>query len=227
MANACKKIYLHVRCDHFASTIKLSFLLSSLRTKIMSIEKELHTRSESKCELCGSTENLCVFEVPPDSNGSLDQCILICDICNEQIKDPEKTDVHHWRCLNESMWSQIPAVQVMAWRMLNRISSEGWPQDLLDMLYLEDDILAWASATGEDEIQETSINHVDSNGATLNPGDTVTLIKDLNVKGANFTAKRGTAVRDISLVDDNPEHIEGRVSGQRIVILTKFVKKSN
>jgi protein PhnA len=57
-------------------------------------------------------------------------------------------------------------------------------------------------------------------------GDTVTLIKDLNVKGAGFTAKRGTAVRNISLVPDNPEHIEGRVNGQQIVILTKFVKKS-
>ena len=55
--------------------------------------------------------------------------------------------------------------------------------------------------------------------------DTVTLIKDLNVKGANFTAKRGTAVRGISLVADNAEQIEGRVNGQKIVILTQFVKK--
>jgi protein PhnA len=54
----------------------------------------------------------------------------------------------------------------------------------------------------------------------------VTLTKDLTVKGANFTAKRGTAVRNISLVFDNEGQIEGRVNGQRIVILTKFVKKS-
>ena len=52
------------------------------------------------------------------------------------------------------------------------------------------------------------------------------LIKDLPVKGAGFTAKRGTAVRNISLVSDNARHIEGRVNGQRIVILTEFVKKS-
>ena len=61
----------------------------------------------------------------------------------------------------------------------------------------------------------------------LEAGNTVILTKDLNVKGANFTAKRGTLVRGISLVEDNPEHIEGKVEGQRIVILTKFVKKSN
>ncbi len=51
------------------------------------------------------------------------------------------------------------------------------------------------------------------------------MIKDLPVKGAGFTAKRGTAVHRISLVQDNAAHIEGRVEGQRIVILTEFVKK--
>jgi protein PhnA len=68
---------------------------------------------------------------------------------------------------------------------------------------------------------------VDSNGTILEAGDSVTLIKDLNVKGANFTAKRGTVVRGIFLVADNPEHIEGKINGQQIVILTKFVKKSS
>ena len=67
--------------------------------------------------------------------------------------------------------------------------------------------------------------HRDSNGAVLSQGDTVTLIKDLPVKGAGFTAKRGTAVRGIALVPDDAGQIEGRVDGQRIVILTEFVKK--
>lgn len=192
----------------------------------MSTEQALLERSESKCELCSATENLGVYEVPPNSTGSADDSILICDTCREQINNPEKVDVNHWRCLNDSMWSQVPAVQVMAWRMLTRLSAEGWPQDLLDMLYLEDDLLSWAKATGEGQSNEDAVIHKDSNGAILQAGDTVTLIKDLNVKGANFTAKRGTAVRGISLVADNSEHIEGRVEGQRIVILTQFVKKS-
>jgi len=38
--------------------------------------------------------------------------------------------------------------------------------------------------------------------------------------------KRGTAVRNIGLVADNPAQIEGRVNDQRIVILTEFVKKA-
>ncbi len=191
----------------------------------MSIEQQLLERSGSKCELCGATEVLGVYELPPESDGSAEQAILICEHCRVQIENPDKVDVNHWRCLNDSMWSQVPAVQVMAWRMLTRISAEGWPQELLDMLYLDDETLAWAKADNNEA--DDGVRHLDSNGAVLEAGDTVTLIKDLNVKGANFTAKRGTAVRGISLVRDNPEQIEGRVNGQQIVILTKFVKKSN
>ncbi len=192
----------------------------------MNIEKELHSRSGSICELCGANNDLKSFEVKP-SNGTLDQHILICNTCNNQIENPEQTDANHWRCLNDSMWSTAPPVQVMAWRMLNRLRSEGWPQDLLDMLYLEEDTLEWAKATGEGENDEDTVKHIDSNGVQLQSGDNVVLIKDLNVKGGGFTAKRGTAVRKISLVHDNSEHIEGRIEGQHIVILTKYVKKSN
>ncbi len=189
----------------------------------MSLESEFRARSGSVCELCGSEESLRVFDVPPDSG----QHILMCLTCFDQYENPERVDVHHWRCLNDSMWSQEPAVQVMAWRMLTRLRDEGWPQDLLDMMYLDDETQSWAEATGEGLPQVDVDLHRDSNGVVLASGDSVTLIKDLEVKGAGFTAKRGTAVRTISLVQENPEHIEGRVNGQRIVILTKFVKKSN
>ena len=157
----------------------------------------------------------------------MDNCVLVCGTCAEQIENPDKVDAHHWRCLNDSMWSQVPAVQVMAWRMLNHLSKEAWAQDLLDMLYLEEETLTWAQAFGESSGDQHTVKHLDSNGAQLSAGDTVTLIKDLNVKGGGFTAKRGTAVRGISLVPDNPSHIEGRVGGQLIVILTEFVKKSS
>ena len=137
----------------------------------MSTEKALYARSESKCELCGATENLGVYEVPPNSNGSADECTLICETCREQIENPENIDVHHWRCLNDSMWSQVPAVQVMVWRMLKRLSTEGWPQDLLDMLYLDEGTQAWAQATDEGKSDEDAVKHIDSNGAVLEAGD--------------------------------------------------------
>ena len=193
----------------------------------MSIEKTLHERSGSVCELCGASHDLSPMPVEPVKQETADEHILVCPTCKHQIENPDDMDSNHWRCLNDSMWNQNPAVQVMAWRMLTRLRHEGWPVDLLDMMYMEDDTLMWAKATGEHEEGNDEIKHVDSNGAQLQAGDTVVLIKDLNVKGANFTAKRGTAVRGISLVHDNPEHIEGKVNGQQIVILTKFVKKSS
>ncbi|WP_281614671.1 alkylphosphonate utilization protein [Flammeovirga sp. SubArs3] len=191
----------------------------------MSLDKELEKRSRNTCELCGATENLSPYLVEPKSSKDTSDHAYLCSNCQTQIDNADQMDVNHWRCLNDSMWNENHAVQVLAWRMLTRLRSEGWPQDLLDMLYLDEDTQAWAEATGEGISDEDKVIHKDANGATLENGDSVVLIKDLNVKGANFTAKRGTAVRNISLVHDNPEHIEGKVNGQQIVILTKYVKK--
>lgn len=193
--------------------------------KCLSImEKELQQRSDNKCELCGSTENLAVFQVPDSPSTGVDAAIYICNVCKEQIEDFDKTEPNHWRCLNDSMWSTVPAVQVVAWRMLNRLKSEGWPQDLLDMMYLEDDVKEWAKA-GLEETKADVIIHRDSNGAVLEAGDSVVLIKDLKVKGSSMVAKQGTAVRRISLDHENEKYIEGKVDGQQIVIITDFVKK--
>ena len=184
-------------------------------------ERELLSRCAGKCELCAAQTTLSIFEVPA-SAGQSDTDIMLCSTCHDQING--ELDTTHWRCLNDSMWSQVAAVQVMAWRLLKRLESENWAQDLLDMMYLEDDTKAWAES-GIADADESVVIHKDCNGATLAAGDTVVITKDLNVKGTSFTAKRGTAVRGISLTN-NPEHIEGRVNGTRIVILTCFVKKA-
>ncbi|MGI2028456.1 PhnA domain-containing protein [Endozoicomonas acroporae] len=190
----------------------------------MTTEQTLMERSGAQCELCSSKNDLSVYPVPPKSDASHpDHCLLVCDNCLGQINQSHTMDTHHWRCLNDSMWSQVPAVQVMAFRLLNRLSSEGWARDLVDMMYLDDETREWAESGLSSE--ESEAPTLDSNGSVLNAGDTVTLIKDLPVKGAGFTAKRGTAVRNISLTG-NPEQIEGRVNGVRIVLLTKYLKKA-
>ncbi len=182
----------------------------------MSIDKVLMERSGGVCELCGSNEELSTFAVAPKNDE-----IVVCGTCSEQLNDASKVDANHWRCLNDSMWSVEPAVQVVVYRMLNQLKSEGWPQDLLDQMYMEPEVLEWAKEGMADESREPTR---DSNGAILEQGDSVTIIKDLEVKGAGFTAKRGTVVKNIALTD-NPEQIEGRVSGTRIVLLSKFLKK--
>ena len=188
----------------------------------MKIEQLLIDRSGSQCELCGSTDALGVYEVQPVEQIDIESCAYICGNCKTQIEDKDKTEVNHWHCLNDSMWSEVPAVQVIAWRMLDRLKSEGWPQGLLDMMYMEDDRMTWAKAGADADDH----GHKDCHGAPLAAGDTVTLVKDLKVKGGGFTAKQGTAVRNIGLPADDPTHIEGRVEGQRIMILTQYVKKS-
>ncbi len=187
------------------------------------ISETLATRADHKCELCGGTNELSAYTVPPKSGDSVDEQVAVCNICLTQMEG-EELDSNHWRCLNESMWSEVPAVQVVAHRMLTKLSGEDWAADLLNMLYLSDETAAWAQQGTDGDV---GIVHTDSNGNILAAGDSVVLIQDLKVKGANFTAKRGTAVRRIRLDPDNAEHIEGKVDGQQIVILTKFVKKTN
>jgi len=191
----------------------------------MNIELILQERSGNQCELCKNDTALSVYPIPPEDEASDEKAVLLCATCREQIEQPELLDPNHWRCLNDSMWSQVPAVQVMAWRMLSRLREEVWARDLLDMLYLEDEVMAWAKQ-GHAQEQEPEEVTRDCNGAELQAGDNVTLIKDLDVKGAGFTAKRGTTVRNISLTA-NPEQIEGRVNGVRIVLLTCYLKKAN
>jgi protein PhnA len=188
----------------------------------MSIEQTLQERSNNSCELCGATEGLNIFSVAP-SDGSAEQSIHICETCKSQISNPQNLDSDHWRCLSDSMWSQVPAVQVMAFRLLSALGD----QDQLDMMYLEDDVKAWAQSgmlnTATDD--GGAVVQRDSNGTILVEGDTVTLIKDLEVKGAGFTAKRGTIVKNIRLTDD-ARYIEGKINGSTIVLVAAFMKKA-
>lgn len=192
------------------------------------IKASLIERSGSICELCESADNLDAYHLPPFPP-SEEKTIVTCSKCRVQLTGAAPMDVNHWRCLNKTMWSTVPAVQITIWRILHSLRNEGWPQDLLDMLYLDDETLAQAKEglqENEANTDDAPVIHKDSNGTVLQTGDTVVLIKDLDVKGGGFTAKRGTAVRGIALVEGNAEQIEGRVNGQQIVILTKFVKKS-
>ena len=171
----------------------------------------------SVCELCGSSEDVNSMEVSP-SDGSEEQSIYVCSTCKKQI-DSEEFDEAHFNCLNDSMWSETPAVAIMSYRILNALGR----QDLVDMMYMEEDVKAWADAGISNE---EKLVYKDANGVILNTGDTVVITKDLDVKGTGFTAKRGTAVRNIGLVPNDSEHIEGRVNGVKIHILTKYLKKS-
>jgi len=186
----------------------------------------LKERSGNSCELCESTTNLTSYRVPPSENSSADTCIFVCEKCLAQLEKREDINTKHWTCLSGSMWSEVPVVQVVSWRLLNRMKNETWAADLIDQMYLDDYNLQWAKATGDHLEADGEDLHLDSNGMVLKTGDSVTLIKSLDVKGSQINAKIGTVVKNIRIVADNTEQIEGKIEGQQIVILTKFVKKA-
>ena len=187
------------------------------------IERKLKDRSGSVCEISGAEHDLVVYVLPPTNERTVENSVLMAKHLKDQIENPETTDEKDWRGLSESMWSEHLPVQIVSWRMLARLKNT----DLLEMMYLDEEALEWAKATGEgEEEDENKIIHKDSNGVTLLDGDSVVLIKDLDVKGATFTAKRGAAVHNIKLVWDDANLIEGRVENQNIYILTQYVKKT-
>lgn len=164
------------------------------------------------CDLCGNNEGLTPYKVEPK-----DETITICTLCVETIDEPKKNE-KHWNCLHDSMWSTEPAVQVMAYRLCTKLAL----QDQLDMLYLEDDVIAWAKLGLELESVEPTR---DANGTILVEGDSVSIIKDLLVKGAGFTAKQGTTVKNIRMAPGDPTHIQGKVNGSTIFIISAFLKR--
>ena len=193
----------------------------------MNLEERLLLRSENKCELCKAVENLMPYPVPPQDGSTEENTFIICGKCRAQVEKKEDLNSSHWACLSESMWSEVPAVQVVAWRILSRLRNESWAADNLDMMYLTDENLAWAKATGDHENDASVDLHKDCNGQVLQTGDTIVLIKSLDVKGSTLNAKLGTVVKNIRIVDNNTEQIEGKIEGQVIVILTKYVRKQH
>jgi len=164
------------------------------------------------CDLCRSTESLSEYKVEPK-----EETLQLCEVCLSGIENPLESE-KHWNCLHDAMWSENPAVQVMAYRLFTKLGA----QDQLDMMYLTDDVKEWAESLSEEE--EAPIVR-DANGNILQEGDSVTIIKDLVVKGAGFTAKQGTTVKNIRMVPNDPTHIQGKVNGSTIFIISAFLKK--
>ena len=169
------------------------------------------------CVLCAA-QGATLTGMPPGK-----ESVLLCPVCVAALRGNIVTGPR-WRCLGDAIWATEPATQIAAYRLLKSLSDEAWAADLLASVYLEPGVLARAEAGKTDTV--AAVVHRNSNGTVLVAGDSVVLTKDLPVKGSSMVAKRGTAVRNIRLVLDNADQIEGRVNDQQIVILCQYVKKS-
>jgi protein PhnA len=188
----------------------------------VTIDQELLSRADHQCELCTSTSLLRQHEVSSDEDR--ETSIVICDTCAEQLADDAELDSKHWFCLQGSIWSEVPAVKVVSWRLLHRLRGETWARELLDQAYLTEDTMEWAKE-GIVVASNDGPATYDSNGRQLFDGDAVTLVRNLDVKGTSFVAKQGTRVKDIRLIGD-PDNIEGKVNGIMLVLKTEFLKKA-
>jgi len=153
------------------------------------------------CDLCGSDVNVEAFKVEPK-----DEYVNLCEACKTQIESGE-LDENHFQCLNDSMWSEKSAVKVLTYRLLKKLGRG----DLMDMMYLEPGEHAWAEAEAKEKI--------DAYGNVLKNGDSVMVIKDLNVKGGGVI-KRGEVFKNIRLGD-----VDGHILAKNIYIKTEYVKK--
>ena len=183
------------------------------------IPDKLKERCESLCELCASENAKVAYAVSPKNHDSIDNEVAICATCAAEIEN--QTSSLHWSCLAGSIWNQTPSVQALSYRILYKFKDEQWASEIMGSVELPEEIVNWALS-----VYQTQEIHKDSNGDALANGDTVVLTQQLNVKGASFNAPKGTIVRKIRLVADNPEQIEGKINDQTIVILTKYVRKS-
>lgn len=184
-----------------------------------SLSNKLKERAEGNCELCASNAATCAYAVSPKSNDVIENEVALCDTCVAILEGADAGD--HWQCLAGSIWNAEPSVQALSYRILYGVRDQEWANEIISSVELDETVVTWAESA-----YQTQAKHLDSNGVELESGDTIVLTQQLNVKGANFMAPKGTIVRKIRLVPDNPDQIEGKINNDTIVILTKFVKKS-
>ena len=186
---------------------------------IAKITDGLKERCNGMCELCNTEIAVSAYAVSPENNYNIRNEVAVCATCIAAMQS--KKAGLHWQCLAGSIWSTEPSVQALSYRILYEYKDENWADEIMTSVELDESVTTWALS-----VFEQKPVHRDSNGLELINGDTVVLTQGLNVKGANFIAPKGTIVRKIRLVPDNTEQIEGKVNEQTIVILTKFVRKS-
>lgn len=176
------------------------------------------------CLLCASTADLVQVTLTP-TPAPVDSATL-CAACRLHLEGGSLRDAVACAFLRDTIWSTDEVTQALSWRMLSRYAGEAWATELLEQVWLDERLAAWAAAgLAAAAAPGDALMVRDSNGTPLVEGDAVTLIKDLEVKGAGFTAKRGTLVKGIHLTDE-AGMVEGRVNGIAIVLKTQFLKKA-
>ncbi len=118
---------------------------------LQSLGKDLARRAKSKCELTGAAGiPLRAYEIPPaPAEPDIDRTLLISEACHAALDKPSTlAGRSQWQCLAEAVWSDMPAVQVVAWRMLTHLAKkEDWAREALEDVDLDPETESWARAS--------------------------------------------------------------------------------
>ena len=116
--------------------------------RLAGLGKDLARRARSKCELCEAAGvSLKIYEVPPvPAEPDFDRCLMLCGDCHSAAENPRRFEPgERWRCLAQTIWSEVPAAQVMALRLLRRqAATQPWAREALEEAYVDPEIEAWA-----------------------------------------------------------------------------------
>lgn len=118
-------------------------------TALQRLGKDLARRAKSKCELTGASGvPLRAYEIPPVAiEPDINRILLLSEACHEVLERPDKLSGRKWQCLSEAVWSEMPAVQVVAWRMLQHLAKrEDWARDAIDEVFLDPEVESWAKS---------------------------------------------------------------------------------
>ena len=116
---------------------------------LQGLGKDLARRAKSKCELTGAAGvPLRPYEVPPVADEpDIERTLLVSEACHEMLEYPKRLQGREWQCLAEIVWSEMPAVQVVAWRMLNELAKrEDWAREVIEEVFLDEEVEAWAKS---------------------------------------------------------------------------------
>ena len=116
---------------------------------LQGLGKDLARRAKSKCELTGAAGvPLRPYEVPPVADEpDIERTLLVSEACHEMLEYPRRLKGREWQCLAEIVWSEMPAVQVVAWRMLNELAKrEDWAREVIEEVFLDEEVEAWAKS---------------------------------------------------------------------------------
>ncbi len=102
------------------------------------------------------------YAVPPRNYESVENTVALFPDCYEKITQSDFSDTNYWRCLTGGIWSEVPAVQALSYKILTKLNAESWATEAVESVYLDEALIEWANA--KDELEASKVVDKDAFG---------------------------------------------------------------